>query len=72
MALIPNEQQTQMIEQGFRDLISQDYFLIEKIKAYLSKEISEGKMEFKIIVQSEKHLVVHPLGKDGETLRFNL
>ncbi len=68
MTLIPNWEQTQMIEQGMRDLIGQDYWLVERLKTYLLKEKAEGKTEFKISMQSDNHIVIHPLGKDGEIL----
>ncbi len=39
---------------------------------YLSKEISEGKTEFRIAMQSKDEGIIHPLGKDGNTYDFKI
>ena len=74
MTLIPDPKINEMLELGLKALVGQDYFLVEKLKTYLLKERAEGKTEFRISMQSDNHIVIHPLGKDGETLdlHFNI
>jgi hypothetical protein len=43
-----------------------------ELSLYLDKEMSEGKREFRIAFQGEKHFIVHPLGKDGNTLDMDI
>jgi hypothetical protein len=39
-----------------------------KIKSYLQREYRDGKTDFRISFQSERHFIIHPMDKDGETI----
>jgi len=39
-----------------------------KFALYLEIELSHGNREFRIAFQDDKHFIVHPLGKNGETI----
>lgn len=42
---------------------------------YFEKEIAEGKTEFRLVAQpgaNDISLMIHPLGKDGETIDLSL
>lgn len=42
------------------------------ICCYLRRMFAEGQTEFRISMLNEKKGIIHPLGKDGETLDFTL
>ena len=39
---------------------------------YLEKEVSEGKREFRIAFKDDKKFIIHPLGKDGNTIDMSI
>jgi len=53
--------------------LKQEYFSNwSNIVNYLMKEKKEGKIEFRIAFQNDNHFIIHPLGKNGETLDIKL
>lgn len=42
------------------------------VNGYLKREVKKGTREFRIAMQDDKRFIIHPLGRDGETLDMSL
>ena len=61
------ENQNKIIETALLEMIKENGLKYQELKAYLEKELKEGKTEFRLKLNQDKSFYIHPLGKDGKT-----
>lgn len=59
--------QTPLTEEQRNDLINGTNF-----REYIISELLQGKYEFRVAIQNDKHIIIHPMGKDGQILDLYL
>lgn len=61
-----------LIEKGLNEMLAKNGHRYLKLSIYLRSELKQGKTDFRIHINSDNTVYIHPIDKDGETLDLEL